>query len=425
MLNRKEAPEFSSSHSVHLKSVEKLALNNGIALYMLPAANLEVFKIELVFEAGSVYGSKFGTSFFTSRLLLGGTGRLSAHQLLEYFDQYGGFIEVAQNQERLYVTLHGLTSHFDKYMGQIAEVLSASVFPLDELSTQKSINLQSFRVNMEKTAFVSSMEMRKVIFGQDHFFGRSLDAAEINAIEQEDLLAFYRDNIAGQECRIFLSGNFTEKNLRLIETVFGSTAVNPVEKKQAGRDLPAYSPDTRTVNRKDALQSSIRIGQRMFNRKHPDFYSFVVLNTILGGYFGSRLMKNIREEKGFTYGISSSLIPLAETGYFVIGTDVKAENTQETISEIHKEIRELQQTPVTEEELSLVKNYMAGSLIGGLNTPFEVMDKHKAIIFEGLEGDFYDNFIPRIQQVTSDDLMQTAQKHLDLGRLSQVVVGSL
>lgn len=425
MLNRKQAPGFSSSHSVQLKAVQKQMLGNGICLYMLPSENLEVFKIELVFDAGSLYGNKFGQSFFTSKIMLGGTHRLSAHQVLEYFDQYGGFVEVSQNQERLYVILHGLTSHFDKYMSLIAEVLNDAVFPEEELSTQKSINLQSFKVNMEKTAFVSSLEMRKTIFGPDHFYGKSLDEKEINGIEREDLVSFYTDKVVERDFKVFLSGNFTDKQILLIESVFGTAKIKHEENKKLAGSPPEYSPGIQTIEKPDALQSSIRIGQRMFNRKHPDFYKFIVLNTLFGGYFGSRLMKNIREEKGFTYGISSSLIPLIDTGYFVIGTDVKAENTQETISEIHKEIKALQQTPVSEEELNLVKNYMAGSLIGGLNTPFEIMDKHKAIIFESLDENFYNDFIPNIQSVSPEDLIETAQKHLDISNLSQVVVGKL
>ncbi|NBA86470.1 insulinase family protein [Emticicia sp. CRIBPO] len=424
MLNRTQVPEFFSSQSVNLKSIQKQVLSNGIELYLLPAENLEVFKIELVFDAGSLYGSKFGQSFFTSKLMLGGTSRMSAHQVLEYFDQYGGFVEVSQNQERLYVILHGLTTHFERYLELIAELIDDSVFPQEELSTQKSINLQSFKVNKEKTAFLGSMEIRKLIFG-DHYFGKSLDTDEINAVERQDIVDFYGSQVSGQLFKIFFSGNFTEQNILSISKTLGTKSLSKNTQVISSEIPGAYTPESKVVVKEEALQSSIRIGQRMFNRKHSDFYKFVVLNTILGGYFGSRLMKNIREEKGFTYGISSSLVPLVDTGYFIIGTDVKAENTQETIDEIHKEIRELQINPVTEEELGLVKNYMAGSLIGGINTPFEVMDKHKAIIFEGLDGNFYADFIPRIQAVTSEDLLEAANVHLRLENLSQVVVGSL
>lgn len=424
MLNRTQAPEFVSTHTVNLKSIQKQVLSNGAELYLLPAENLEVFKIELVFDAGSLYGDKFGQSFFTSKLMLGGTSRMSAHQVLEYFDQYGGFVEVSQNQERLYVILHGLTAHFEKYLGLIAELTDDSVFPQEELSTQKSINLQSFKVNKEKTAFLGGIEIRKLIFG-DHYFGKSLDTEEINGIERHDVLDFYSREVSGRPFKIFLSGNFTDHNIRSVERILGSKKLSQNSRKKSPELPPPYIPQSKVVEKEDALQSSVRIGQRMFNRKHADFYKFVVLNTILGGYFGSRLMKNIREEKGFTYGISSSLVPLAETGYFIIGTDVKAENTRETVDEIHREIKDLQVNLVSEEELTLVKNYMAGSLIGGINTPFEVMDKHKAIIFEGLGEDFYAEFIPKIQVVTPADLLEVAQVHLKLENLSQVVVGSL
>jgi zinc protease len=177
------------------------------------------------------------------------------------------------------------------------------------------------------------------------------------------------------------------------------------------------------IEKEGAMQSSIRMGKQLITRKHPDFFTMMLLNEILGGYFGSRLMKNIREEKGLTYGISSNLALFGQAGYFVIGTDVKREFTQQTIDEIHKEIKILQTELVTENELETVKNYMVGSFAGSLNTPFDITDRYKVIFSENLPLDFYQNYIPNIQQISNVMLLEAANKYLDVDSLFEIVVG--
>ena len=132
-------------------------------------------------------------------------------------------------------------------------------------------------------------------------------------------------------------------------------------------------------------------------------------------------MKNIREEKGLTYGISSSMVPLADEGYWSIGADVKKENVQLAISEIRKEIDFLKETPITEDELSLVKNYMKGSVLNSTNTVFDMMDKHKAIIHENLPDNFYNSMLSKIDGVGVNEVQEMANKYMV--DLSTVIVG--
>ena len=149
----------------------------------------------------------------------------------------------------------------------------------------------------------------------------------------------------------------------------------------------------------------------------------LVMNEVFGGYFGSRLMKNIREEKGFTYGISSNMPSFRREGYFLIGTDVNKENTQQTLDEIQKEIHILQTVPVLEDELETVKNYMAGEFVGSLNTPFEIADRYKVILLDQLPADFLTTYIQKIRAVSPADIMEMANQYLKTGSLSEVVVG--
>ncbi|MDZ7934177.1 MAG: pitrilysin family protein [Emticicia sp.] len=242
-------------------------------------------------------------------------------------------------------------------------------------------------------------------------------------LRPKQFVSFMRNKSAENLFTIFLSGSFGEEEIKGLNETFGQLPlISPEKVKEIFPETPKVGENL-LVNRPDNLQSSIRLGRKLFNRSHPDFFKFIVMNTIFGGYFGSRLMKNIREEKGFTYGISSSLIPQREGGYLIIGTDVKKEFTQQTIDEIHKEIIRLQTEQLSENELETAKNYMIGSFVGSLNTPFEIADRQKVVILENLPSDFYQNYIQQINAVSSADVMEIANKYFNSEELCEVVVG--
>jgi len=418
-MDRSIGPKISEEITIKIPKAEKVNLNNNIQLYLLPNPNLEVFRLEIVYDAGSVFGEKYADAYFLSKMLTAGTEKLTAAQIAEKLDNFGGFLEVNQNYERLQIVLHGLQVHFDKYLTTLKSLIYESTIPEEELTIQKNISKQTYLVNNEKTAFVASSVIKKALFGNEHPFGKSMNAEEIDAIDKNGLTKFYNDFILKSPFKIFLSGKFDQEQIKQLNETFGQAPILSTERTFGLPSLQA--PQYQKIEKEGSLQSSIRIGKVTFNRNHPDFYGFMVMSTLLGGYFGSRLMKNIREEKGLTYGISSQQVPLAGTGYFLIGTDVNKENVAVAIEEIQKEIDILKNTNVDADELSIVKNYMSGSILGGTNTVFDLMDKQKAIIYEGLPLDFYDNLIPEIRKVDAEQIKQIANTYLK--DLTTVVVG--
>jgi zinc protease len=418
MLDRNTAPSFKATEKITLPDVEIASIGSGIELFSLVNHNLEIFRLEIVFNAGSYFGTKFGLSYFTSKLLPAGTKSKKANEVAESFERLGGFLEVSQNQERLVVTLHGLTKFFEFYLQDLTDLIFDPILPGEELEIQKKIASQSYLVNIEKTSVEANKIFREGLFGTDHSFGKTLEPADIDFISLDEVASFHQEYIRSSSFNIFLVGNIHQKHIALLHEYFNKETIHS--------SFPIVSPKMNDVfelrkEKADSLQSSIRIGRRMFNRHHPDFFKFLVFNTILGGFFGSRLMKNIREEKGLTYGISSSMVPLASEGYWSIGADVKKENVPLALVEIQKEIEELKQQKVTESELSLVKNYMKGSVLSSTNTVFDTMDKHKAIVHEHLSKDFYDTMLERIEGINSTDVQDMANFYLK--DLSMVVVG--
>lgn len=423
MLDRTISPDFQTIEQIDMPNVQVITLSNGIPLYIVNVGEQPVIKIEFSFEAGNWQEPKNGVSLFTAKMISEGTSKHSASEISEYFDKFGSFIESGQGLDRANFVVYGLKKHLPSLLPMVQELLNDAIFPEKELETLKNIQLQTLQVNSGKTAFIANKTFRKKVFGEIHPYGNSMSEEAIKGINQASMVDFYHNYWQGRPHRIYLSGNIGEAEIKLIEQYFGSQKISQSHDNKAFADTALSKGENILIEKEGAMQSSIRMGKQLMTRKHPDFFTMMLLNEILGGYFGSRLMKNIREEKGLTYGISSNLALFGQAGYFVIGTDVKREFTQQTIDEIHKEIRILQTALVMENELETVKNYMVGSFAGSLNTPFDIMDRYKVIFSENLPLDFYNNFIFKIQQVSDVMLLEAANKYLVTDSLFEIVVG--
>jgi len=423
MLDRSISPDFQTIKEINMPNVKVIDLPNGIPIYIVSVGEQPVIKIEFSFEAGNWQEPDNGISFFTAKMILEGTSNHSASEISEYFDKFGSFIESGQGLDRSNFVVYGLKKHLSSLLPMVQELLNDAIFPENELENFKNIQLQTLRVNFEKTAFIANKTFRRKVFGQLHPYGNSMSVEAIKGINQANLIDFYRNYWQRKPHRIFLSGNIGEKDIKLIEQYFGTQKIGQTFQNKIFSDTTFLKAENILIEKEGAMQSSIRMGKQLMTRKHPDFFTMLLLNEVLGGYFGSRLMKNIREEKGLTYGISSNLALFGQAGYFVIGTDVKREFTQQTIEEIHKEIKILQTELVVESELETVKNYMVGSFAGSLNTPFEIMDRYKVIISENLPLDFYNNYLPKIQQVSDVMLLEAANRYLVADSFFEIVVG--
>lgn len=422
-LDRTLAPSYQAFQEISLPQMQTIILKNEQPLYVIDTATQPVIRFELFFNAGNKFEEKTGQSFFCNKMLAEGTSKFSSTEMAESFATIGYFYEFSQGAERASITLNGLTKHFQKAVEILIEILSDSIFPEKELQNLKTISLQQILVNNEKTAYIASQIFKEEIFGKNHYIGRSIKEADIELISPFDLVSFYEKYYKEKEFKIVVAGQINADIIQIIENSFGLLEVNFETKDHEKEANARYEGKQILIEKEGALQSSIRIGRRAISRTHPDYFALKVCNTILGGYFGSRLMKNIREEKGYTYGISSSHLPLPKFGYLLIGTDVKREFTQNTIDEIFKEITTLQQNKVPADELEVVKNFLSGDFAGSVNSPFDIADKHKTILFEHLESTFFNNYVSQIQKITSDQVLEMANKYFKREDLIEIVVG--
>jgi zinc protease len=423
MLNRYASPEYREIDKFEIIKAESSYLDNGIPFHLIKAGNESVIRLEIIFKAGHWEEPFNGISFFTTKLLSAGTSKISAKEIEEKIALYGAFIDLAPGLNRTTLTIYTLSKHLINLIPLIQEIIIGSTFPEKEIENLKNITSQNLKVNLKKTSYIASKIFRKLLFGEDHPYGRTLDEEAITAVNQETLKVFHKNYFTSKNCDIILSGNGSEDFFKIINNYLGSVSWGSFEEGEKKYAFKTPGHTAELVQKKDSVQSSIRIGMLLFPISHPDYFKMNLLIEIFGGYFGSRLMKNIREEKGYTYGISAGFSALKTTGYMTIGTDVNKENTANTVKEIYHELKVLKSELVDEDELLTVKNYLLGSFVSSLSTPFGLADKFKTIYFKKLGYGFYDDYIQSLKTISSQDLLETANKYFDERQMIEVVVG--
>jgi predicted Zn-dependent peptidase len=377
-----------------------------------------VIKIELIFKAGRWFEQPWGAAYFTANLLSKGTLKKSSFEIAQTFDRYGAHLEVNPGLDIVSLSLYSLTKHIKPSLELLLEILTMPAFPEKELEQMKSIYLQNLKVNNEKTSFQASKLIRKNLFGEHHPYGKELEETEVSALTRDHLISHYSHYF--KDLFIIVSGK-VEETEQLITDTFSALPSLPVEDKAIGDT--AQKNLRQLVDKEGSIQSSIRIGKRFINRTHPDYFDTLLLNHILGGYFGSRLMKNIREDKGLSYGIYSSLHTLKKDSYLVIGADVNKDNLGLAFDEIRKELARLRTQLIEAEELETARNHFIGSLQSEITTPFAHAEKVKSMLLFNLPANYYQNMISRLDAINASDLARTAETYFNEESFFEVAVG--
>lgn len=424
MLDRITAPTLQQLEKIELIQAQKQELNNGIPAYTIHAGTQEVIKIEFIFNAGSWFETKPLLSDTTNALLNAGTNRLSSEQLADHIDYYGAYLELDSDFDHGIVAVYTLNKHLNHVLPYIEELIKGAVFPENELHIHLQNSKQRLQVSEEKVADVCRKRFRELLYGQRHPYGLYPKIEDYNNITRNDLLEFYNKYHHAGNCTIIASGKIPEKFISLLNKHFGGNDwEKPMNTVNVLHEEEHKIITQELVLKENALQSAIRIGFKLFNKTHPDYHAMQVLNTLLGGYFGSRLMKNIREDKGYTYGINSVIASFKHSGYFFISTEVGVNVCQATIDEAKKEIEMLKKYLVPEQELQLVKNYMTGMFLKGIDGPFALADRFKSILFYDLDYEYYNKYLNTIKTITPNKIQELAQQYFIINTITELVVG--
>jgi predicted Zn-dependent peptidase len=280
---------------------------------------------------------------------------------------------------------------------------------------------QRLKVNLKKSDFVAGRLIDVYLYGEHHPYGKYSSAEDFDALNRDQLLHFYNEYYTQGKLILFVAGKLPANINALLDEHFGDLPNNSVDVKQHPLVL-ATEKKYRVTNDPDGVQGSIRIARTFPNRHHPDFLKVQVLNALFGGFFGSRLMSNIREDKGYTYGIHSYLHNHIQHSAWMVSTEAGKDVCEATIAEVYKEMKGLRDEPVDADELSLVRNYLMGSILGDLDGPFQIIGRWKNIILNNLPESYFYDSINTIKTISAEELQELAQKYLVPEEFYELVV---
>lgn len=434
LLDRKTAPvpvDFASiplddkAVGFHQIKAEEYSLSNGIPVYWVKMGQTDILKIEFIYKAGHLHQKKNLVASFTNHLLKEGTSSRTSEEIALTLDYFGSSLSYETEKDRAGLCLYSQSRHLDRLIPLMADILINPSFPEEEFSHLLLNKRQQFLVDLQRVGYLANRKMQEVLYGSRHPYGKTIESPDFDAITIDDIRQFFVQRYRPSECFILVAGPDYQPLIGLLDDQLGQYTREASEKEDFYQDFsPVQGREDIHITKEDAVQNAIRIANRTINPVHPDFIALKVLNTLLGGYFGSRLMKTIREEKGYTYGIGSSLLSYELTGAFVVYTEVGSAVTQAALDAILYEIRRLQDDLIDEKELSLVKNYMIGSFLRSIDGTFEVASRFKELLIHGLPAGYHRNSMEEIQQIRPARLRDIAERYLDPARMSRLIAGS-
>ncbi|MEI6766389.1 MAG: pitrilysin family protein [Bacteroidota bacterium] len=424
-LNRTKAPRKKNTELSGLLIPELHKLDNGIPVYIINGGTQDVMRLEFVFKAGSACQRHPLESWFAVKMLNDGTENYTAEQISGLLEYYGAYIGAIPQKDNVTVSLSLLSKHLEKVFPILEEVIKKPVFPEKEFNILIEQSRQKYIDDQQRVSEIAAQKFNRAIFGEHHPYGKILNLEDFSLFNREWLHQFHRAKYSYDNVCIVVAGKIPENCFKLLNQYFGKDGwnKNSVEPVASNFDIQTV-PGKYLFPKEDVFQSAIRIGKATVTMTHPDFPKLQLLNTVFGGYFGSRLMSNIREDKGYTYGIYSALVNMNMAGLFFITSEVAADSTTRALDEVYKELKKLRSTDIPKAELSLVRNYMTGHLQRTLDGPFYTADRFKSVLDAGLDfKDYIANYVKIISETGKDELKSLASAYFDESTMTEVVAG--
>ena len=425
MLDRKIIPTIEEAvhFDLQLKNCDRFTLDNKVPVYAMNAGAQDVVMVEWVFDAGNWYDKQPMVAATTNFLIKNGTTSKTAYQINDFFEFHGAYLNRSCYNETASITLHCLSKHLETLLPVVREIIETSIFPEEELAIYIQNQKQRLSVNLQKCDFIANRLIDEYLFGINHPYGTYSNAEDYDALNTDLLKAFYKQYYLNGSCKIFVAGKMPTGYQSMLNKAFGTLPLHADTPLVVEHPIvTAAQKKVEIINDENGVQGAIRMARPFPNRHHPDFQKAHVLNTLFGGFFGSRLMSNIREDKGYTYGIHSYFQNHVHASAWMISTEAGRDVCAATITEVIKEMELLRNELVDMEELNLVRNYMIGSLLGDLDGPFQLIGRWKNYVLNGLDENYFYKSIETIKSVTPQELQRLANTYLQPDDFYELVV---
>ena len=424
-LDRTMPPLLRPLEAFEILRPERLEMKNGMQLNVIRAGSQEVVRLDLLIGGGQWHQTQALQALFTNRMLREGTPTMTSAQIAEKLDYYGAWLDLSSSVNCGFITLYSLNKYFPRTLAIIADMLMNPSFPEKELEVVLETNRQQFLVNSSRVEVIARKHFNRSLFGEEHPFGRFAVESDYGRITPEVLREFYRKHYHSGNCTVYVSGKVTPEIIRCIEEHLGNASWGEIKEVQP---LELIEPRQTTekhvfVEKADALQSSLKMGCFMMDRVHPDFLKARVMVTLFGGYFGSRLMSNIREDKGYTYGIGAGIVNCPGSGVLAITTEADNQYIDSIITEVYREMDRMCNDLAPQEELEMVRNYMLGDFCRSYEGPFSLSEAWIYTKTADLDDDFFVRQVDSIRSITAEEIRTLAQRYLCKENLIEVVAG--
>lgn len=416
------APPITFPRNISLPPARQWSLDNGLQVLAIEGAARPILRVELLFRAGRSFETGRVLGRATNLMLAEGSLDRSASEIENFFDFYGTNLQMTRTSDWASITVYTVLPHLEAILPVLAEVITQPKFEERELARFIKRNLQSLREIQTDPDSIADEEISARLFGEEHPYGYRVKPEHYKALTPERLAAFHREAYVAQNGILLLSGQLNSAAEQLINQHLGQI---PVGKKMP--DLPLAIKTQKTgpfgISRPKAQQTLIRQARLLPRKSREDMPGLEILNTALGDYFGSRLMQNIREEKGYTYGIESSLETSLFADYWLISADVANENLAEVQKEIADELDKLRNEPIPDAELRMLRSYLLGVMIGEVDGPLNIIYRYRGDIIDGTDFGSFQQLVDSIHEISSHELRELARSYLLDDELVDLAVG--
>jgi zinc protease len=421
-INRKRGPAISNKFDLRISDVLPGELDNGIPLYELNTGTQDIIKVELVYKAGRIHEKKPAVSKSAIKLILEGSESRSSEETAHIFDYHGAVFKAESTMEYSSVSLVCLNSHFEKLWPVWLDTVLNPAYRDEDLDKYREIRSKALNNQLSKNDVLAYRELTAKIFGESHPYGYNTEPSDILALNTAMLKDYHRTQCALSSAFIVLSGQYSDKIRGIIVESLGSVPLGePVPEKHFPD--PENKQGSFHIESSNDVQTSLKMGCLWVPRRHKDFVALRFLNTVLGGYFGSRLMKNIREDKGFTYGIYSAYDSWQKEGYFYISTEMGRKHLDQGLSEIFKEIDLLKKRGIHEDEMKMVKNYLLGQSLNLIDGPFATAQLVKSLRAKDIDLSIFEHSVAELRSLEEKHIVDLARNYLHPEKFTQVFVG--
>lgn len=422
---RTTAPIVRPMQAFTVTRPEQTVMKNGIPLKIIREGAQEVVRLDIIIGAGRWNQTQSLQALFTTRMLREGTKALLSAQIAERLDYYGSWLDLSTTMQHSILTLYTLSKHFPDTLAIVEQLLKEPIFPEEQLELVLRNNRQQFLINREKVNFLSQQALCAAAFGPNHPMGISVEEWDYDRISAAQLREFFEKYYHSGNCKVFLSGLITKKEIQLVEETLGNETWGDIKSFVSPPNFLLQKTDKKRIflPKADSMQCAVSLGALMPTCQDPDSLGLRVLIMVLGGYFGSRLMANIREEKGFTYGIQAHLTHVPDTGLLVISSETTPENVEPLIHEVYCELKRLKEEIVPEEELERVRAYMMGEMARTYEGAFSLAEAWLHIELSHLPYDHPEQAMRILENISGKELQALAQKYFDEKSIFEIVAG--